>query len=35
MMTIENGTVGVISAMFNNTASHGCIAETSPMWFDI
>ena len=32
-MTIENGTVDVVSAMFNNTASHGVIAETSHMWF--
>ena len=35
MMTIENRTVGVMSAMFNNTASHGGIAETCPTWFDV
>ena len=35
MMTIGNRTVGVISAMFNNTASHGGITETRSMWFDI
>ena len=35
MMTIGNKTVGVISAMFNNTASHGGIAETRSMWFDV
>ena len=34
-MTIENGTVDVMSAMFNNTASHGGIVETSLMWFDV
>ena len=35
MMTIENTTGGVITAMMNNTASHGGIAKRSRAWFDI